>query len=154
MTIKDSILTNAGYGVYRPDYASITVTNSNVWGNSTNYYGASPGAGCIAQNPLFVSSTDLRLTLELAVSVRCDGQCRSGRAAVRQCRDARPLRHAVVEYDADRGDGPYTAGGDLTVAPSVTLTIEPGTTLLFQDGTDIMGSSYTGRRSPRMVAAS
>ena len=34
-----------------------------MWGNSTNYYGASTaGTGCIAQNPLFVSATDLRLT--------------------------------------------------------------------------------------------
>ena len=37
ISITDSIITNASYGVYRSDSATINVTYTNVWNNSTNY---------------------------------------------------------------------------------------------------------------------
>ena len=61
LEIINCIITNNGrYGV-APGWAAsgsdITITHSNVWGNgSTNYLHASPGTGCISQNPQFVSA--------------------------------------------------------------------------------------------------
>ena len=144
VTVKDSILTSSGYGIYKPDYASVSVTNSNVWGNSTNYYGASPGTGCIAQNPLFVSPSDLRLTSNSPSRFGATGGGDQGAAPYDGVATPGLYGTLWVNTTLVAANGPYTADGDLTVAPGVTLTIEPGTTLQFKDGMDIMGSSYTG----------
>src|SRR6185503_12749294 len=63
VTIKNSIITNQAYGVYRGDSASWSVTYSNVWNNTSgNYVSVSAGTNTQSANPLYVSTTDLRLT--------------------------------------------------------------------------------------------
>jgi len=139
ISITDSIITNASYGVYRADAAAITVTNSNVWNNpSGNYVSVSAGANTISTNPLYVSATDLRLTSNSPSRFGASGGADQG-----------ALPYDVVPTPGLYGtlwsnttltaaQGPFTAAGDLTVAPNVTLTIEPGVTLSFQANTDIM----------------
>ncbi|HVK65357.1 MAG TPA: right-handed parallel beta-helix repeat-containing protein, partial [Polyangium sp.] len=65
VTVTNSIVTNTSYGIYREvggGPSSVTVTYSDVWGNGTNYAGTSAGTGSILANPLYVSSSNLRLT--------------------------------------------------------------------------------------------
>jgi hypothetical protein len=62
-TIRSSIVTGQrNHGVIA-SFPSIrtSVVHSNVWGNGVDYLNASPGAGTISANPLYVSATDLRL---------------------------------------------------------------------------------------------
>ncbi|MGN6109661.1 MAG: DUF4215 domain-containing protein, partial [Kofleriaceae bacterium] len=62
VTVTNSILTNSGYGIYRADSATVTVTYSDVWNNiNGNYRNVTAGAGTISSNPLYVSATDLHL---------------------------------------------------------------------------------------------
>ena len=61
--IKNSIVTqNKPNGIFSSG-ASISTTYSDVWGNGTNYSGAVAGAGCISQDPLYVSAP-MNLTLQ------------------------------------------------------------------------------------------
>lgn len=47
-----------GGGICCIYYSSATITYDNVWNNSGgNYYGCSPGTGCISEDPLFVDPT-------------------------------------------------------------------------------------------------
>jgi cysteine-rich repeat protein/parallel beta-helix repeat protein len=139
ISITDSIITNASYGVYRADAAAIAITNSNVWNNpSGNYVSVSPGANTISSNPLYVSATDLRLTSNSPSRFGASGAADQG-----------ALPYDVVPTPGLYGtlwsnttltaaQSPFTAAGDLIVAPDVTLTIEPGVTLAFQANSDIM----------------
>jgi cysteine-rich repeat protein len=62
ITISNSIITNASYGVYRNDSASWSVTYSDVWNNSSNNYaGVTPGLGTISANPQYVSADNFHL---------------------------------------------------------------------------------------------
>jgi hypothetical protein len=56
LTVRNSIVTMNGYGVYKSNIGSATVNYSNVWGNATsNYFGCSAGTGSISSNPMYVS---------------------------------------------------------------------------------------------------
>ena len=44
-----------------PATATITITNSDVWGNAQNFLGVTPGAGTISVDPQYVSATDAHL---------------------------------------------------------------------------------------------
>jgi MYXO-CTERM domain-containing protein len=65
--IKNSIITNhTSTGVFRNANAttSVAITYSDVWGNGSNYVNVAAGAGCISQNPLYVSPpADLKLQM-------------------------------------------------------------------------------------------
>ncbi|HUQ07589.1 MAG TPA: DUF4215 domain-containing protein, partial [Kofleriaceae bacterium] len=62
VTIKNTIITNHSYGVYRGDTSSVSTTYSDVWNNSSgNFVSTSAGTGCVSQNPNYMSTTDLRL---------------------------------------------------------------------------------------------
>jgi cysteine-rich repeat protein len=62
VTIKNAIITNHSYGVYRGDTSSVSTAYSDVWNNSSgNFISTSAGTGCISQNPNYTSTTDLRL---------------------------------------------------------------------------------------------
>lgn len=62
VVVRNSIVAQNGFGVRRTDSASVDIVYSDVWGNTTDYGGASPSTGVISVNPLFVSPpTNLRL---------------------------------------------------------------------------------------------
>jgi uncharacterized repeat protein (TIGR01451 family) len=62
VVVRNTIVASNGTGVRRIDNAAVSVLYSDVWGNTTNFSGVSPGAGAISANPLFVSPpTDLHL---------------------------------------------------------------------------------------------
>lgn len=67
LTVKNSIVTNNGsYGIYKSAAPNATVTYTDIWGQSTATSGSvTLGAGCLSQNPNYVSATspwDLRLS--------------------------------------------------------------------------------------------
>ena len=57
---KNNIIVNNTYGILRSSKNTSAITNeyNDVWGNSTNYSGCSPGVGDISRNPLFVDSAN------------------------------------------------------------------------------------------------
>jgi MYXO-CTERM domain-containing protein len=146
ITITDTIVTNTLYGVYRNDAATISVTQSNVWNNTTNFLNVASGAGTISANPLYVSATDLRLTSNSPSRFTASGGVDQG-----------ALPYDVVPTPGLYGtlwsntvltvaNSPYSAAGDLTIAPGVTLTIEPGVTVNFTSNSDIMiAGTHTAR---------
>ena len=139
VTVKDSNITNNTYGVYRST-GTITVTYSNVWGNSSsNYYGASAGTGCLSSNPLYVSGSNLRLTSNSPS--RFAGEGGGDLGPLPYVADATPGLYGVLWVNTTLGPSgsPHVIGGDLTIPGNVTLTIQPGTTLRWGT-TDIMGS--------------
>ena len=148
ITVKNSIVTNTNYGMYRADAASWSVTYSNVWNNSNGNYvgGASGGTGTIITNPLYVSSTDLRLTSNSPSRFGSETPTLD-QGSLPYDGVATPGLYGVLWSNTTllASMGSYTASGDLTVAPGVTLTIEPGVTLSFTAGSDIMFSGVTGR---------
>ena len=107
VTVKNSIITSSSYGVYKADTRRWTVTYSNIWNNSSgNTHLVTPGANtiCVESAVRVVDGSAADVELAVAVRQRCRER-RSGRAAVRRCRDAGPVRRAVGEHDAPRDDG-------------------------------------------------
>jgi MYXO-CTERM domain-containing protein len=152
VAITDSILTNASYGVYRADAAAVTVTRSNVWNNTSgNYVGVSPGTGAISINPLYVSTTDLRLTSNSPSRFAASGGMDQG--ALPYDVVPTPGLHGTLWNDVTltAAGGPYTVAGDVTIPANVTLTIEPGTTLSFQASSDIMLAGANTSRGELIV---
>ncbi|HWO20385.1 MAG TPA: DUF4215 domain-containing protein, partial [Kofleriaceae bacterium] len=134
------------YGIYRADSATISVTSSNVWNNSSaNYSGASAGAGTISVNPLYVSATDLRLTSNSPSRFGASGSADQGALAYDGVPTPGLYGTLWTNTTLTAAQGPYTAAGDLIVPGNVTLTVEPGVTISFQASSDIMqgGSSTT-----------
>ena len=152
INIVGSIITGSTYGVYRGDSAAWSVTNSNVWNNASyNYYGVSAGTACISSNPLYVSATDLRLTSNSPSRFGAPGNLDQG--ALPYDTVATPGLYGVLWSNTTltAAGGPYTAGGDLTVAPNVVLAIEPGVTLSFTSATDIMMAGQNTSRGELTV---
>jgi cysteine-rich repeat protein len=139
VNVVGSIITNHSYGVYRGDSASWSVTYSNVWNNtSNNFVSVSQGTGTIIANPLYVSSTDLRLTSNSPSRFGAPSQADQG--ALPYDGVATPGLYGTLWSNTSltASGGPYTAAGDLTVPDGVTLTLEPGVTLSFTASSDIM----------------
>ncbi|MFY0577346.1 hypothetical protein ACN28S_26200 [Cystobacter fuscus] len=62
MAVSNSIVANSIYGIYS-NSGSIALSHNNVWGNSSgDYSGVTPDANSISANPLFVSTSNFRLT--------------------------------------------------------------------------------------------
>jgi cysteine-rich repeat protein len=153
INVVGSIITNQSYGVYKSDAAAWTVTNSNVWNNtSSNYINVSAGTGSISANPLYVSATDLRLTSNSPSRFGAPSNLDMG--ALPYDTVATPGLYGTLWSNTNLtvAGGPYTAAGDLTVAPNVTLTMEPGTTLSFTASSDVMLSGSNTSRSELIVA--
>ena len=151
VNVKNSILTGSSYGVYNNYSASWSVTYSNVWNNSTNYYNVTAGTGALSSNPLYVSATDLRLTSNSPS--RYGGDTMGDQGALPYDTVATPGLYGVLWSNTTltAANSPYTAAGDLTVAPNVTLTIEPGVTLSFTGSSDIMMANTNTSRGELIV---
>jgi cysteine-rich repeat protein/parallel beta-helix repeat protein len=152
ITVKNSIVTNALYGLYRNDSSTWNVTYSNVWNNSSaNYSSVSPGTNTISSNPLYVSTTDLRLTSNSPSRFGSDNSGDQGAQPYDTV--ATPGLYGVLWSNTTllASIGSYTSSGDLSVPPGVTLTIEPGVTLSFASSTDIMGSGANTTRGELIV---
>jgi MYXO-CTERM domain-containing protein len=136
--VKNSILSNNTYGVYRSS-GTLSVTHSNTWGNTTNYYGTSAGTGTISANPLYVGASELRLTSNSPS--RFAAESGGDQGALPYAGDATPGLYGVLWTNTQltAAASPHQVGGDLTVPAGVTLTIDPGATLVFSSS-DIMGS--------------
>jgi uncharacterized protein (TIGR03382 family) len=147
--VKNSILTGNTYGAYRSN-GTLTVTYSNVWGNSTNFLGTTGGTGTISANPLYVGSSELRLTSNSPS--RFAAESGGDQGALPYAGDATPGLYGVLWTNTQltAAASPYQVGGDLTVPAGVTLTIDPGATLVFASS-DIMGSGQNATRAELQV---
>ncbi|MBK9263806.1 MAG: DUF4215 domain-containing protein [Polyangiaceae bacterium] len=155
MNVTNSIITQQQYGVYRYTFSgstSISVTYSNVWGNSSNNYsGVSAGVGSFSGNPLYVSApTNLRITSNSPCRFASSGGGDIG--ALPYAGDATPALVGVLWTDTtlNLAGSPYTATGDITVAPGVTLTLDAGVTLRFPTN-DAMQSNNSLTRSELII---
>src|SRR5215216_3036442 len=92
----------------------------------------------ISANPLYVSSSDLRLTSNSPSRFGAAGGADQG--ALPYDVVPTPGLHGTLWNDTalTAADGPYAIAGDVTVPADVTLTIEPGAVLSFQANIDIM----------------
>ncbi len=155
VAVRNSIVTQQAYGVYRSTSAGfpvVNVTYSDVWGNTTaDYTSVSAGTGTLAANPLYVSASNLRLTSNSPA--RFAGDTMADVGALAYVSDATPGLYGTLWTDTHltAAGSPYTVAGDLTVGPGVTLTIDPGVTLLFTAGSDIMGSGTNTTRGELRV---
>ena len=62
VVVRSAIVASNGTGVRRNDSSAVSVLYSDVWGNTNNFSGVSPGAGVVSANPLLVSPpTDLHI---------------------------------------------------------------------------------------------
>ena len=142
LRVLDSIVSNNSTGIYRSSASgTFEVSNTDVWGNSTNTSGSAvSGTGSLSANPLYVGPPgNLRITE--------NSPCRFAGASMGDI--------GALPYTGDPTSGllgtlwsnrtlsaagsPYTVSGDLTVAPAVTLTVEPGVILRFATS-DAMGA--------------
>jgi cysteine-rich repeat protein len=89
VTVTNSIVTNHGsIGVFRNDASAFSVTFSNVWNNPTNLSGTMTLASNQSANPLYVSTTDLRLQ---GTSVSIDAGTATGAPPADLLGTTRPL---------------------------------------------------------------
>jgi cysteine-rich repeat protein/parallel beta-helix repeat protein len=152
ITITDSIVTNASYGVYRSDSSTLNVTNSNVWNNSSaNYSGVSGGSGTISANPLYVSPNDLRLTSNSPSRFGATSNADQGAQPYDGVMTPGLYGTLWSNTSLAVSNSPYRLDGDLTVAPGVTLTIEAGTMLQFLANSDIMAAGTNTTRGELIV---
>jgi cysteine-rich repeat protein len=136
--VMNSNITDGYYGVYR-SAGTVSVTYSNVWGNTDDYFSASAGTGCLSSNPLYVGSGNYRLTENSPSRYGSDTGTDLG--PLPYLSDPTPGLYGVLwtSIQLTTAGSPYTVDGDLTVSSGVTLTIGPGVTVQFAS-TDIMGS--------------
>ncbi len=89
VTVTNSIITNhTSYGVARSDSSTVTTSFSDVWNNATANFLGGAQSNVIAQNPQYVSATDLRLQ---STSVCIDAGTAAGAPTTDLLRTSRPL---------------------------------------------------------------
>ena len=147
VNVKNTIVTNhTSYGVYRGSTykATLSLTNSNVWGNGTNTNG-SLGTGSFSANPLYVSSSNLRLTSNSPA--RFAGDAGGDIGALPYTGDATVglLGTLWTNTTFSPSGSPYSVLGDLTVPKGVTVTIEPGVTMNFQTSDQMKAGANTSK---------
>ena len=155
VTIRDSIVTNHSYGVYRSTGAgstTVNVTYTDVWNNSSaNYTNASGGTGTFSSNPLYVSTTNLRLTSNSPA--RFGGATGRDLGALPYVDDPTPGLYGTLwtSTTLSAAGSPYPVAGDLTIPAGVRLTIQPGVTLSFA-GSDLMVAGGDAARTELLIA--
>ncbi|EYF06979.1 DUF4215 domain-containing protein [Chondromyces apiculatus] len=154
VNVKNAIITGNARGVYRSTNGgtvNVAVTYSDVWGNSTlDYSGVSAGTGSFSANPLYVSSTNLRITSNSPA--RFAAELGGDIGALPYAGDSTGILAGTLWSDLTLGTAgsPHLVTGDLVVAPGVTLTLQPGTTLRF-GASDAMVTGQDLSRSELIV---
>ena len=149
VALRNSNVTQNGTGVFRGGSGAATVqaTFNNVWGNaSTNYSGTSPGGGSISANPLYVSSTHLRLTSNSPSRFGGDDGNDLGALPFAGDPTAGLVGTLWAPTRLTLAGSPYTATGDLTIPSASSLTIDPGVVLRFASS-DLMAAGLDTARA-------
>ena len=156
VNLKNSVVTgHSSYGVYR--YTSypptVNVTYSDVWGNGTDS-NVTLGTGSFTCNPLYVSSTNRRLT-ENSPARKAAESGGGDIGALPFAGDATPGLYGVLWSGKvlTKAGSPYAVAGDLRVPAGSNLVIEPGVTLSFAT-TDLMGCGVSTAKAELQVEGS
>ncbi|HEY0880118.1 MAG TPA: hypothetical protein VGD87_01245, partial [Archangium sp.] len=166
LTVTSSILShNAGYGVRRQNLGSISVSNSNVWGNlnsfgppptsvangsGSNFSGSMSLSNNKSENPLYVDAAARNYRLTSRSPSRFSGASSIDQGALPYTSDATVGLQGTIWNDLTL-TGANTVIGDITVPSGVTLTVSAGATLTFA-ASDTMGAGNTAVRPELIVA--
>ena len=60
--VRNSIITKNAFGVQRAHDTPLVISDSDVFGNGHDYDNATPGAGCISVDPLYLGAGDFHLS--------------------------------------------------------------------------------------------
>ena len=137
-TAQNNIIVSNHGGINNMQDSNSANHHNLVWGNSTDYQNTSPGTGCLSANPLYVSTSNWRLTSNSPS--RYSASDNSDLGPLPYTTDPTPGLYGTLwaAVHLDTSGSPYTVGGDITVPPGVTLTIDPGVELQFATS-DLMG---------------
>jgi len=138
VTLYDNIITSNGTSGLFFDNATTPTRSMHhnlLWGHTTNANVALSTDSLVA-NPLFVSSTNARITENSPARMAASDGMDLG--AFAYAGDPTALLQGYLHTNKTLS-GAHTVVGDLTVRPGVTLTLAPGTSLTFAS-TDGMGS--------------
>ena len=130
LTLKNSIVVNNSYGISRSySYSgAMALSHNDVWNNTNgNYYNnVTEGTNSLSTNPLFVSSSNFRLTSRSPVRKAASDNT-SDLGALPYTGDASTTLAGALHENTTLS-GPQTLTGDLIVPAGVTVTVAPGTT--------------------------
>ncbi|MEZ4401275.1 MAG: DUF4215 domain-containing protein [Kofleriaceae bacterium] len=152
VTVTNAIVTGFSFGLYRAtSLVSFANSYADVWGNNADFGGGvTAGTATISANPLYVSSSNLRLTSNSPARFGALGGGDMG--ALPYISDATPGWTGVLWTPTvmTAAGGPYAISGDLTVPAGGSLTIGAGAVLTFA-ATDLMASGVDTARVELIV---
>jgi MYXO-CTERM domain-containing protein len=142
--VRNSIVAGPGQNVgVNGTHRVVYLLHSNIWGNQSNVVGVQGGDAVTANDPLFVSPDDLRLT--------SNSPSRFADAAGGD-QGARPYDGVATDglrgtlwASTELGAATHHVSGDLTVAPGRTLTLAAGAVLQFADRDSMAGGADPAR---------
>ncbi|OJT26903.1 hypothetical protein BO221_02520 [Archangium sp. Cb G35] len=129
VTLYNSIITDhTGHGLSARSGGTMTLAYNNLWNNTLgNYSEIPPDASSRSFPPLFVSSSNFRLTRYSPARKAALGGT-SDIGALPYTGDPSPVLAGTIHEDTTLS-GALTLAGDLRVATGATLTFAPGTTV-------------------------
>ncbi|AKJ02076.1 Putative immunogloblin [Archangium gephyra] len=132
LSLQNSIVSsNGNTGVYRfisgTSTGTVSLSHNDVWNNvSGDYSGVTADANSFSANPLFVSSSNFRLT-SYSPARKAASDKSSDIGALPYTGDVTPILAGAIHENTTLS-GAYTLSGDLTIPTGVTVTVAPGTT--------------------------
>lgn len=145
VTLYNSIITDhSSNGISAPSSSNPSLAYNNLWNNKLgNYSGIPEDLSGYSFDPLFVSSSNLRITRYSPARKAALGGT-SDLGALPYTGDPSSVLAGTIHEDTTLS-GALTLAGDLKVSRGVTLTLAPGTTLTAADSDLMKGGEDTSK---------
>jgi len=145
--IKNNIAIDNVYGIIHLDGGSdISISYNDVWGNTNNYYGTSPGTGDISEDPLFVDKGNGNIHLKSEYG-RWDGSKWVYDSVTSPCIDAGDPSDDHGKEPLPNGDrinrGAYGNTEEASKSPGAATGIISGTVKDESSGNPVEGATVT-----------